>query len=55
MGSYSTQYERNLHTLYERLPRTVDPDEPFKRIPEDEMVEYVAFINESHNSNSQMA
>jgi len=55
MGSYSTKYERNLHTLYERLPRTVDPDEPFKRIPEDEMAEYVAFINETHNSNSQMA
>ncbi|KGT93261.1 hypothetical protein NH00_02835 [Enterobacter cancerogenus] len=55
MGSYSTQYERNLHTLYERLPDTVDPDEPFKRIPEDEMAEYVAFIDETHNSNSQMA
>ncbi|QMR42788.1 hypothetical protein [Klebsiella aerogenes] len=55
MGSYSTQYERHLHTLYERLPDTVDPDEPFKPIPKDEMAEYIAFINEAHNSNSQMA
>ncbi|MFV0241208.1 MAG: hypothetical protein ACK5H4_14365, partial [Lacrimispora sphenoides] len=55
MGSYSTQYEQNLHTLYDRLPSTVDPDEPFKPIPKDEMAEYIAFINEAHNSNSQMA
>ncbi|WPU21660.1 hypothetical protein RI049_16520 [Cedecea neteri] len=55
MGSYSTQYEQNLHTLYDRLPSTVDPDEPFKPIPKDEMAEYIAFINKVHNSNSQMA
>ncbi len=55
MGSYSTQYEKNLHTLYERLPDTVDPDELFKSIPQDEMKQYIALINESHNSNAQMA
>lgn len=53
-GSLSTQYKRHLHTLYERLPDTVDPDEPFKSIPQDEMAEYIAFINEQHNSLSQM-
>lgn len=55
LGSLSTQYKRHLHTLYERLPDTVDPDEPFKSIPQDEMAEYIAFINEQHNSLSQMA
>jgi hypothetical protein len=55
MGRYSTQYEQSLHTLYERLPSTVDPDEPFKPIPHDEMKQYIALINEHHNVNTQMA
>lgn len=55
MGNFSTQYERNLHTLYSRLPDTVDPDEPFKPIPHDEMKQYIALINDNHNSNTQMA
>ena len=55
MGSYSTQYDQNIHTLYQRLPDTVDPDEPFRPIPHDEMKQYIALINEHHNVNTQMA
>lgn len=55
MGSFSTQYEQNIHTLYERLPDTVDPDEPFRPIPHDEMKQYIALINEHHNVNTRIA
>lgn len=55
MGSYSTQYEKNLRTLYEKLPTTVEPDEPFKPIPHEEMQKYIALINDNHDSNTQMA
>jgi hypothetical protein len=55
MGSHSTQYEQNLHTFYERLPDTVEPDEPFKCIPRDEMKQYIALINDHNQSNTQMA
>jgi len=55
MGDSSTQYQQNLQTLYERLPDTVDPDEPFKPIPHDEMEQYIALINNNHNSTTQMA
>ncbi|STQ59835.1 Uncharacterised protein [Pseudescherichia vulneris] len=55
MGNFSTQYQQNLQTLYERLPDTVVPDEPFKPIPHDEMERYIALINNNHNSTTQMA
>lgn len=55
MGSYSSQYEQNIHSLYERLPDTVDPDEPFRPIPHGEMKQYIALINDHHNVNTQMA
>lgn len=55
MGNYSTQYEQNLHTLYENLPGTVDPDEPFRPIPHDEMQKYIALINDNYNSDTLMA
>jgi len=55
MGNLSTQYQQNLQTLYERLPDTVDPDEPFKPIPHNEMEQYIALISNNHNSTTQMA
>lgn len=55
MGNYSTQYEQNLHTLYESLPGTVDPDEPFRPISHGEMQKYIALINGNHDSDTQMA
>ncbi|WP_010431619.1 hypothetical protein [Enterobacter mori] len=55
LDEYSSQYERNLGLLYDRLPDTVEPDEPFKHIPDEQIEEYTALIYQQHSSNTAMA
>lgn len=55
LDKYSSQYEKNLHLLYNRLPDTVDPDEPFKSISDEQIEQYTALIYQQHSSNTEMA
>ncbi len=55
LDKYSSQYEQNLHLLYNRLPDTVDPDEPFKSISDEQIEQYTALIYQQHSSNTEMA
>nr|WBU72666.1 hypothetical protein PGH06_21280 [Citrobacter braakii] len=52
---FYTGYGKKLALLYEILPVFVDPDESFKPIPEHEMTEYLAMIDEQHPENTMMA
>jgi len=56
MGDLSTQYGAKLEWLYQRLPdgKDIDPLSPLQPIPESQMLEYLAFIEASHN-NTMMA
>ncbi|MFP2424319.1 hypothetical protein ACLEXA_22800, partial [Pseudescherichia vulneris] len=55
LDEYSSQYERNLGLLYDRLPDTVEPDEPFKHIPDEQIEQYTALIYQQHSSDTAMA
>ncbi|QFQ09428.1 hypothetical protein [Enterobacter sichuanensis] len=51
---FYTNYGEKLALLYGRLPVFVDPDDPFVPIPEHEMKEYLAMVDEQHPENTMM-
>lgn len=55
LDTYSSQYEKNLGLLYDRLPDAIEPDEPFKHIPDEQIEQYTALIYQQHSSDTAMA
>ncbi|WP_227008790.1 MULTISPECIES: hypothetical protein [Enterobacter cloacae complex] len=52
---FYTNYGEKLTLLHNNLPTTVDPDEPFKPIPDILMSEYLAMVDEQHPTNTMIA
>ncbi|MGR7122282.1 hypothetical protein ACU62C_23800 [Klebsiella aerogenes] len=52
---FYTNYGEKLSLLHDNLPVTVDPDDPFVSIPNSQMSEYLAMVNEQHPANTMMA
>lgn len=52
---FYTDYGRKLSLLYDDLPVTVDPDAPFRPIPEHQMTKYLAMLDEQHPANTRIA
>ncbi|MBN6042532.1 hypothetical protein JYK13_00880 [Citrobacter sp. ku-bf4] len=52
---FYTNYGEKLTLLYNRLPLSVSPDEPFKPIPENEMLELLAMIDDQHPADTMLA
>lgn len=52
MGNFSTQYGEKFEWLYQNLPdgTNIDPTTPLKPIPQEQMAEYLAFVETSHNN-----
>lgn len=52
---FYTNYGEKLSLLHDNLPVTVDPDDPFVSIPNSQMSEYLAMVDEQHPVNTMMA
>ena len=52
---FFTNYGKKLTLLYDNLPISVDPDDPFVPISNHQMAEYLAIINEQHPTNTMTA
>lgn len=52
---FYTHYGEKLALLYDNLPVSVDPDDPFVPIPEHEMTAYLAMVDEQHPENTMVA
>lgn len=52
---FYTNYGEKLSLLHDNLPVTVDPDNPFVSIPNSQMSEYLAMVDEQHPVNTMMA
>ncbi|MCS4266460.1 hypothetical protein [Serratia sp. BIGb0163] len=51
---FYTHYGEKLARLYGNLPASVDHDDPFVSIPDHEMDEYLAMVDEQHPANPIM-
>lgn len=52
---FFTNYGKKLTLLYDNLPISVDPDDPFVSISDHQMSQYLAMIDEQHPTNTMTA
>lgn len=52
---FFTNYGKKLTLLYDNLPISVVPDDPFVSIPDRHMAEYLAMVDEQHPTNTMTA
>lgn len=52
---FFTNYGKKLTLLYDNLPISVDPDDPFVSISDHQMAEYLAMVDEQHPANTMTA